>query len=51
MIDSSSLVGAAGEELMSTFLDRVVRRVVGGEAGANLGALGVVISEVWSNGV
>lgn len=42
LICSSSLVGAPGELLMSTFLDLVARAVVGGLAGANLGALGVV---------
>jgi len=39
---SSSLVTPPRELSMSIFLDRVVLAVVGGEAGANLGAFGVL---------
>jgi hypothetical protein len=47
-----SLDGPAGELVMSNFLDLVTLAVVGGEAGANLGAFGVATtSSVWAVGV
>src|SRR5580693_8219650 len=52
LVCSSSLVGPPGELFNSTFLDRVARAVVGGLAGANLGALGVATaSSIWCVGV
>lgn len=45
--DSSSLTPAIGELHRAIFLDRVERKVVGGEEGANLGAFGVARS-LWN---